>query len=813
MTAPLSDGTPLRATGPKSQARPAAHSLDTRPGLVVLGVSSAGVVATEVLFTRLLSVCTWYGLAFLVLSLAMLGTTAGALAASRARAAGEPLAPWVARRLVVMAFALVAGAAVTSSVPIAFHADLTSLASVLLMVASATVPMIAGGGVVARLMAELPVPLGRAYAVDLICAALGALAPLVLLGPLSGPSALIAVGGAMALAAHFVAAPGQRRSARVAIALCAGVVLVTELTPLGLRIRYPKGIARTEERPPFEAWNPLSYVSLSSFTPVPFPLWSPGIGFAPRNHPAATALIDGEAGTVVYAYGKLSQIELLKQDGTATAHALRPTGTSCVIGTGGGRDLETALIFGHDPVYGFEINPSMVAMLRQVHAYSPILDDRRVHITLGDARAQLARADVHCRVLQASLVDTWAATGAGAFAHTESTLYTLEAWSLFLRRVEPDGVLTFSRWYEPSSPSETSRLVALAVGSLLERGVPQPADHIALVAGGLVATIVVSPAPLSADDVAKLGETVKANGLTTLLAPGQPPSEPLLDKLLHAPSLAALAAAGEPFRLDTSAPTDDRPFFFQLLGARAWLHPIETLRDAYGRKGTLGGNVAAAIELLVAAFSSALVGIVLLGPTLLSAARDRDAPLPGGRAVAYFACLGAGFMLCEVALVQRMHVVLGHPTYALVVVLAGLLVATGTGSALSARFVRTRRAVSVAALTAAVLLAVMPWAIIGPLAHATLLAPFGVRVVWCGACAAALGVVLGMLFPSGLAFSGREEATPVALAIGGATSVLGGVLAVVISVAFGIPATFLASAVLYAIASACGPMRWANRDA
>jgi hypothetical protein len=112
-----------------------------------------------------------------------------------------------------------------------------------------------------------------------------------------------------------------------------------------------------------------------------------------------------------------------------------------------------------------------------------------------------------------------------------------------------------------------------------------------------------------------------------------------------------------------------------------------------------------------------------------------------------------------------------------------------------------------------VLLAVMPWAIIGPLAHATLLAPFGVRVVWCGACAAALGVVLGMLFPSGLAFSGREEATPVALAIGGATSVLGGVLAVVISVAFGIPATFLASAVLYAIASACGPMRWANRDA
>ncbi|MGH7440332.1 MAG: hypothetical protein ACRENE_31955, partial [Polyangiaceae bacterium] len=510
------------ATSERPQATPG--ELPRTVGLAVLGLASASVVATEVLLTRLLSVCTWYGLAFLVLSLAMLGTTAGALAASRARAAGEPLGPWVARRLVVMAFALVAAATITASVPIVFKADLTSLGSVMLMVASATVPMAMGGGAVARLMAELPVPLGRAYAIDLVCAALGALAPLALLGPLSGPSALVAVGGVVAAGAFVVAGRGQKRHAVAAGAICAALVLVTETTSKGLVLRYPKGLTRTEEKLPFEAWNPLSYVSLSAFTPAPFALWSPGKNFVPRNHPEAMALIDGEAGTVVYTYGKLSQIDMLRLDGTATAHALRPDGPSCVMGTGGGRDLETALIAGHDPVYGFEINPSMISMLRTVHAYSPILDDPRVHITLGDARAQLARADVHCRVLQASLVDTWAATGAGAFAHTESTLYTLEAWSLFLKRVEPDGVLTFSRWYEPSSPSETSRLVALALGALLERGVTHPADHVALVAGGLVATILVSPAPFSPDDVAKLDETVKDHGLTTLLAPGEPPS-------------------------------------------------------------------------------------------------------------------------------------------------------------------------------------------------------------------------------------------------------------------------------------------------
>jgi hypothetical protein len=780
-----------------------------RMGLVLLGLASGSVVASEVLLTRLLSVCTWYGLAFLVLSIAMLGTTSGSLAAARARTEGKPIDSWVSDRLVALSFGLVIAAMVTSSVPLVFLPDVTSLASVLIVVVAATVPMAAGGGVVARLMAELPVPVSQAYAVDLVSAAAGALAPLVLLGPLSGPSAMVAVGGVAAAAAHVVAPARHKRLARIAFASCAALVLVTEFSSHGLFVRYSKGKTRPEEKPLFEAWNPLSYVALDSFRPQPFLLWSPGVRFVPKTQPISAAFIDGEAGTALYAYGRLEQIDSLKLDGTAIAHALRPQGTSCVMGTGGGRDLETALLFGHDRVVGFEINPAMLALLRQVHVFSPILDDPRVEIILGDARAQLARTNVQCRVLQASLVDTWAATSAGAFAHTESTLYTLEAWSLFLKRVEPDGILTFSRWYEPTKPSETSRLLALAVGALLERGVTRPRDHIALVAGGLVATILVSPSPLSSDDATRLREAVQARGLTTLVAPDQPPSDGMLNQLLEARDLASLAAVGEPERLDTSPPTDDRPFFFQLLAPRAWLHPVAVLRTYYGdKKGMLAGNVAAAIELMLAAIASTLVAIVLLGPTLFRAARERDPPLPGRAATAYFASLGAGFMLSEVALVQRMHVVLGHPTYALIVVLAGLLVATGVGSALSSRLVRSRPAVTRAALTAAIVLVAIPWVVVRPLAHATLQSPFGVRVTWCGACAAGVGVILGMLFPSGLSFTHRERATPVALALGGATSVIGGALAVVISVSLGIPSTFAAAGTLYAVAAACGPSRW-----
>lgn len=778
--------------------------------MVVLGLSSAAIVATEVLMTRLLSVCTWYGVAFLVLSLAMLGTTSGALAAAKARADGAPMVPWIVRRLVALAVGLVVATVAILSIPLTFAPDVSSFASVLVVIAAATAPMVAGGSVVARLMAESPVALPTVYAVDLVAAAAGALAPLALVGPMSAPGAMVALAALVAGAAALVAPEGARRLPRVAFVACAALLATTELTSHGLVVRYSKGQPRGEGALLFEAWNPLSYVALSSFAPRPFPLWSYGPTTPPRNHPVAAARIDGDAATVVYAYSTLDKLELLKSDATSSAHVLRPDGTACVIGSGGGRDLEAALLWGHDRVVGFEINPSMVKMLEQVSAYSPILKDPRVRVIVGDGRTELARSGLQCRVLQAALVDTWAATSAGAFAHTESTLYTREAWSLFLRRVEPDGVLTFSRWYEPSRMTETSRLVALTVAALLDRGAARPRDHVALLAASKVATLIVSPSPLGTEDVAKLREHAQKNQIEVLVAPGVPSSDPVVEKLLDATTQDALAAAGAPQDLDTSAPTDERPFFFQILSARAWLHPIDVTRKYGMDHGALAGNVASTFELLLTFIAVLLVAAVLLGPTLVQAARSPEPPLPGPRAAAYFASLGAGFMLVEIALVQRMHVVLGHPTYALVVVLASLLVATGVGSALSPRVAKSRRAVTVVAALAAALVIAAPF-VIRALARATVESPYSTRVVWCAACSAALGLVLGALFPAGIAYAERERGAPVALAVNGAASVVGGVAAVAVSVWLGIPATFIIAGCIYFVAAACGPATWRGR--
>jgi hypothetical protein len=472
-----------------------------------------------------------------------------------------------------------------------------------------------------------------------------------------------------------------------------------------------------------------------------------------------------------------------------------------VIGVGGGRDIEAALLAGHEAVTAVEVNPALVRTLRAVAKETPLLADPRVQIRVDDGRAAFTRSKEQCTVLQASLVDTWTATSAGAFAHAETTLYTQEAFGVFLRRVEPSGILTLSRWYAPDRPNETSRLLALAMAALLDRHVVSPSAHLAIVASGKVATLMVSPAPFSSADIARLQTASVELGFRVLAAPGTEAASPLLKALLQAPTVEALADVGRPLRLDTSPPTDDRPFFFQLLLPRAWLDPA--LQGIV--EGQVQGNVQAMRQLLLAFVGVFIVGLVLLGPTFW---RTRGRSILGAAPAIYFAALGFGFMVAEIALVQRMHLVLGHPTYALVFVLAGLLVATGAGSVLSPRVLRSPSSVTVAAGLATLLLIALPFVVIGPLARLTVGAALPVRALWSGGCSAILGLVLGGFFPSGLRFLARDTATPLALAVNGTAGVVGSILAILVSVGWGISHTFWLAAVAYAVVALSGPWSW-----
>jgi SAM-dependent methyltransferase len=278
--------------------------------------------------------------------------------------------------------------------------------------------------------------------------------------------------------------------------------------------------------------------------------------------------IDGMAATVITKWdGKsLDALSWVKHDVSSLPYHLRKGGDAAVIGVGGGRDLLTALWARSRSVTGVEINGALVHNLRgPFRDYANVADRLEVTLVHDEARSYFTRTDERFDVLQMSLIDTWAATGAGAFTLSENGLYTVDGWREFMRVLKPTGIFSVSRWYSPERASETSRLLALATATLLERGITDPRAHLMLVTRQTAATLLVSPTAFSAEDVAAAVRVSKLMDFEVMLAPGMEAADPLLLGIVSSRSRSELDAAVENDRYDYSPPTDQRPYFFNVL--------------------------------------------------------------------------------------------------------------------------------------------------------------------------------------------------------------------------------------------------------
>ena len=209
-------------------------------------------------------------------------------------------------------------------------------------------------------------------------------------------------------------------------------------------------------------------------------------------------------------------MDFLKYDVANFVHHLRPGGSHCIVGTGGGRDVLTGMLFGKDRIVGVEVNQDILDLANNRFGdFTGHLDrDPRVCLVNAEARSYLAGLRDQFDILQITFVDTWAATAAGAFTLTENSLYTREAWGVFLDRLTPRGVLAVSRGFNAKEPMyELYRLTALARAALLDRGAARPQDHLVMVrhrasqtanTWGGMALLMVSQTPLSAHDLAEV---------------------------------------------------------------------------------------------------------------------------------------------------------------------------------------------------------------------------------------------------------------------------------------------------------------------
>ena len=170
----------------------------------------------------------------------------------------------------------------------------------------------------------------------------------------------------------------------------------------------------------------------------------------------------------------------------------------------------------------------------------------------------------------------------------------------------------------------------------------------------------------------------------------------------------------------------------------------------------------------------------------------------------YFGSIGLGFLFLEIAFIQQLTLFLGHPLYAVAVVLSSLLVFAGIGSGVVERLRRRagERALRfVPLVVGSVALIELP--LVRLLLHTMLGLPPMAKVPIAIAVVAPLAFFMGMPFPSGLRRLAEEDpaAVPWAWGINGTASVLSSMLATLIAVHFGFSVVVAAAALLYALAT------------
>lgn len=797
----------LSATAAVSSKPP----LATRALYVGIFLVTFATLALQILLTRIFNVTLMYHFAFLAISIAMFGLTVGALVVQ--------LRPgWfmgkvrlrLAQCALVAGISAVAGTALHLYIPFTPDFSLSTLAYLVPTILMFLIPFSASGICVTLVLTRYPDEVGRLYAADLIGAALGCVGVIGIMEISGARGGIVAVGLLMAAAAYAFAY-GQHMLRPVRSVALIGMGLSAMLLIMAFMDAASRSTAKEAGNdyytPIYEKWTALSRVVVQTYPEIPFG-WGFGGKFplARVRVPQLMLNMDNVAGTVLTRYsGDPKSVAYLKFDVTNIAHHLRPDADVLVVGVGGGRDILSALAFRQRSILGVEMNGAIVDTLTRHFAgfTGNLAGYPNVRLVNDEARSYVARQNSAFDIIQVSLIDTWAATAAGAFVFSENTLYTEEAWDTFLRKLTPNGVLSFSRWYFENNPGEIYRLAALAANALQKQGIGDISRHIlaarsiltsgnrtTIFADG-VGTVLVSRAPFSDIDVSALARVSEQLGFEVIISPDHAKDE-VLGTIIAG---RADAAFFKSLPIDVTPPTDDSPFFFNMLRFRDVLDPArwELGPNSFNMKAVaLLGSVFAVVITLAA--------LCILIPWF--AARH---PAPAARKalhLSFFAAIGLGFLMVELAQLQRLMIFLGHPLYGLSVVLFSLLLGSGLGSFLTDRIAR-HVSMTIFAFIGIILVLTLAGLVTDAVIQALRAASTPVRIAVAVSLVFPLGVVMGMAWPLGmkLASASVPDLVPWFWGVNGAMSVFASVSAVLVSLAFGIAATFWTGVVCYLAAA------------
>jgi hypothetical protein len=779
---------------------------DPRPRPWRLGVVAAATVAYEILLVRVFAIQYFYHFAYMAIGVAMLGIgVSGVVMALRSPHREAAAATWFPAAVFGTVVSLLVAPLIAQRItldPAQLPWDPTQWLRLGVIYIILALPFLMGGLATVAALRATPDRVGMQYGASFLGSGLGAAVALSSLRWLAPAQAL-----AMPCVVAAVALPGitfPRTSSRHALEVILVIVGVAAVAypPWRLEVTPYKALPQVQHFPNAhridERFSPIGWfvaIDADAFR------HAPGLSLSYTGAlPHQTALfVDGD---LAGALGRVDDsTDISEWLPAAIPHLATSPQRVLVLGAGGDTEVRTALHYGASGITAVDLHPGIVAMAKARDAV--LQRGAAIRWVAGDPREYVERAHAAFDLITLPPVGGLGSAAAGTQGLAEDFLHTVDAYRTMVARLSPTGALAVTRWIEVP-PRGAVRTILTVSRGLRDAGYDDVASRLVVVRGWATVTVLARPAGFVTSQLDDLRTWCLSRGFDFdwPLAERRAEGFNQLDDSSIRDAVEAAAAGRRPadafarsYTFDVTPSTDSRPFPHHYAGASA-LRTI--LREGPGAAlpVTEWGYIA-----LVATLAQAVVaGAALL---LLPVSLTRHPPSRSVPTVAYFSAIGIAYMSAEIAAIQQLRLLVGHPVYAVTVVLVIFLVASGLGSITADRArVGPRQGASILAVAFA-----MCAALLLPTVHLIQRLGIGSRLAFTVLVLAPVAYLMGRPFPEGVGKLGDQSSADVAWAwaANGFASVVAAPFAALAALELGSGSVFLVAAAAYAAAAVAQP--------
>jgi hypothetical protein len=742
-------------------------------------IALSGLVL-EVSITRIFSAAIWYHFAFVAVSVALVGLGASGLVVQHR--VKKLKGKWAENLTIYSAWGIAIFIPITLFV---MHALASQVIYLPLFMILFSVPFFLVGIVISAAFNAFASVAGRLYAADLIGASAGALLVVLFLVLTGGEGATLIVGLIAAIGGTIFSRIAKNTKKTVVslmfVAFALSLIFLNHATqifaiptdptaqkdlPIYLREHPGSKIVKTE-------WNSFSRIDVVE-------------GGAGGEGLVAKVFIDGGAGTNIISWdGKTESRQELSTWMQYLPFKMMQDPKVLVIGSGGGRDVVASLVSGSKDVTSVEINPIIYETVKSYgDRAGNVYSHEYVRSYVDEGRSFITRSSEKYDIVYVPFVDTWASVSSGGLSVSENFLYTLQGFQQYYDHLTDTGKIVTVRWL-----IDAPRFISTYAKLLEQNGIPQDQldRHLIMVTSDSytqdpsVTMVIFSKSPFTDEEIRFFSQSFSQYGYKPILVPGQIMREPysaLLNGQINLDQFYNM------FETKVYPVTDDNPYFL------SFEKPLPGV-----------------VEVLLYA-SVGIVAIFLLVPFAWMKRRREEevgtkkSEIGIATMIPYFAALGMGFILIELALLQKLILLMGNPTMTFALLLFTLLISSGAGSLLSARIAKNNMKNLVFIIGGIAGLGILYFLFLPPIIYSTIAEPIEAKAAVSIAILAPIGFLMGMPLPTGMRLLKvhRPDYIPWMWAVNGAFSVLGAVLAIALGIMYGSSLAMILGIFIYLVA-------------